>query len=93
VRYSVLDDERLDPFRMGQRHSKTNGAAVIMHVKSKTREPERFGEVIHDLGDVIERIREFLRIRPIAVSKAWIIRRHKMKAIRKPSEERLEHSR
>src|SRR5207253_8428918 len=75
---------------MSQRHSKTNRAAVILHVKSKTREPERFGEVIHDLGDVIERIREFLRIRPVAVSEAWVIRRNQVIATGKPREERLE---
>ena len=59
MRHSVLNDERLDPVRMSQGHAKTNGAAVILHVKRVARESERFGEVIHDLGVVIERIREF----------------------------------
>src|SRR5437764_482037 len=35
VRHSVLDDERLDPLRMGQGHAEANGTAVILHVKSK----------------------------------------------------------
>ena len=93
MRHSVLDDQRFDPLRMRQHHAKTNGAAVILHVKRVVREPERLGEVIHDLGDVIERIREFFRVRPVAVSEARIIGRDKVIAIGKPGEERLEHSR
>ena len=93
VRHSVLDDESLDPVRMRQGHAKTHGAAVILHIKRVAREPECFGEVIHDLGDVIERIREFFRVRPVAVSEAWVIGRDKVIAIGKPGEERLEHPR
>src|SRR5438552_13944423 len=72
---------------------KPTGPAVILHVKRVAREPERFGEVIHDLGIVIERIREFFRVRPVAVSKAGVIGRDKVIAIGKPGEERLEHPR
>ena len=93
MRHSVLDDESLDPVRVGQGHPKTHGPAVILHVKRVAREPERFGEVIHDLGVVIERIREFFRVRPIAVSKARVIGRDQVSAIGKPGEERLEHPR
>src|SRR5207237_3698017 len=93
VRDRVLNNESLYGLWMRNHHAKTDGTAVILHVKRVTREPERFGKVIHDLGDVIERIREFLRIRPIAVSEARVIGRHKVIAIRKPGEERLEHSR
>src|SRR6266702_1154311 len=78
---------------MRQSHAKTNRDAVILHVKSKTREPERFGKVIHDLGVVIEGIREFFRVRPVAVSEARVIGRDKVIAIGKPGEERLEHPR
>jgi hypothetical protein len=46
--------------------------------------------VIHDLGDVIERISEFFRVRPIAMAEARVIGRDKMIAIGKPREERLE---
>jgi len=49
--------------------------------------------VIHDLGVVIERIRECLRIRPVAVSESRVIGRDKVIAIGKPGEEGLEHSR
>ena len=49
--------------------------------------------MIHDLGDVIEGIREFFRVRPVAVSEARVIGRDKMIAIRKAGEERLEHPR
>ena len=93
VRHSVLDDESLDPLRMGQSHAKTHGAAVILHVQRVAREPERLGEVIHDLGVVIERIRECFRVRPVAVSEARVIGGDKVRAIGKPGEERLEHPR
>ena len=73
--------------------AKAHGAAVILHVKRVAREPERFGEVIHHLGVMIERIREFLRVRPVAVSEARVIGRDKMIAIGKPGKERLEHPR
>src|SRR5436305_322170 len=78
---------------MSQGHAKTNGAAVVLHVERVARESERFGEVIHDLGNMIERIRESFRVRPIAVSKARIIGRDKTIAIGEPGEKRLEHSR
>src|ERR1017187_2572005 len=62
---------------------KTHRAAVILHVKRVAREPERFGEMIHDVGEVIERIREFVQVWPVAVSEAWIIGRDKVIGIRK----------
>jgi hypothetical protein len=93
VRDRVLDDESLRPFWVCQYHAKANRAAIVLHIKRVLRHPERFGEVIHNLGDVIEGIREFFRVRPVAVSKAWVIGRDKVMAIRKPSEERLEHPR
>src|SRR5467141_2549040 len=37
VRDSILDDEALDSTRMGQRHSKSHWAAVILHVKRVAR--------------------------------------------------------
>ena len=42
---------------------------------------------------VIERIREFFRVRPVAVSEARVIGRDQVIAIGKPREERLEHPR
>ena len=49
--------------------------------------------MIHDLGVVVERIRECFRVRPVAVPEARIIGRHQVIAIGKPCEERLEHPR
>src|ERR1700722_14900714 len=49
--------------------------------------------MIHDLGVVIERIREFLRVRPIAMSEARVIRRDQVITIGKPGQEWLEHPR
>jgi hypothetical protein len=72
---SVLDDERFGSLRMGQAQAKTHRATVILHVKRIAREPKRFGEVIHDLGVVVERLRDFLRVRPVAVCEAGLIAR------------------
>ena len=74
-------------------HAKTHGPAIILHVERVAREPQRFGEMIHDVGVVIERVREFLRIRPVAVSEAGVIGRDQVIAIGQPGEERLEHPR
>ena len=49
--------------------------------------------MIHDLGEVIERIRELFGVRPVAVSEARVIGRDQVIAIGKPGEERLEHPR
>jgi hypothetical protein len=42
---------------------------IIVPIKGVAREPKRFGEMIHDLGVVTESVREFFRVRPVAVSK------------------------
>ena len=80
-------------YRMGQGHAKTHGAAVVLHVKRVAREPKSFGEVIHGFGDMIERVREFFRVGPVAVSEAGVIGRDKVIVIGKPGKERLEHPR
>ena len=87
----VLNNESFYALRMRKCHAKTDRAAVILHVKRVAREPERFGEVIHDLGQVIESVREFFRVRPVAVSEAGVIRSDKVKSIGEPGEKRLEH--
>ena len=93
MRHSVLDDQGLDPLRVGQGHPETHGAAVILHIKRVVRDAQRFGEVVHDLGVVIERVGELLRVRPVAVAKARVVGRDEVIAIGKPGEERLEHPR
>src|SRR5579862_5506908 len=42
---------------------------------------------------MIERVGEFLGVRPVAVSEPWVIWRDQVVAIGKTNEERLEHSR
>ena len=49
--------------------------------------------IVHDVGQLIERIGELFRVRPVTVSEARVIGRDKMIAIGKPGEERLKHSR
>src|SRR5579871_5924703 len=93
VGYRILDDESFDSLRVGQDHAKADGATVILHVEVEAGETERFGEVIHYFRDVIEGVRELFRVRPVAVTEAWVIGRDKVIAIGKTGEERLEHSR
>src|SRR5436190_22863000 len=88
---SVLNDESFQALWVGKCQAKTDRATIILHVKRVARESERFGEVVHDLGQVIESVREFLRVRPVGVPKARIIRSDKMKSIREPGEKRVEH--
>jgi hypothetical protein len=92
VRHRVLHDESLDPLGMRQSHAETHRSAVILHVQRVARESQRFGEVIHDLREVIEGVGELFRVWPVTVSKAGKIGRNQMIAIRKPGEERLEHT-
>src|SRR3954447_9322468 len=73
MRYRVLYDERLDSIRMGQSYSKTNRAAVVLHIERVVREPQRFGESGHNPGVMIERVREFLWVRPATVSEARVV--------------------
>jgi len=93
VGHGILGDEAFDALWMGEDHAKTNRSAVVLHIKAEVRRPERFCEVIDDLGDVVECVREFLRVGPITVAEAWIVGRDEMIAIRQPVEQRLEHAR
>ena len=93
VCYGVLNDESFDSVRVSQDHAKADGATVILHVEGEVGQTERFGEVIHDFGNVIEGVRESFRVRPVAVTEARVIGRDKVIAIGKTGEERLEHSR
>src|SRR6202021_668163 len=79
--------------RMGQSHAKTNGATVVLHVKREALESESFGEVIHDLGVVIERVRELPRVWPVTVSEARVVGCNQVEAIGETAQERLEHAR
>lgn len=60
VRHAVLHDQRFHALWMRQCHPKTDRHAVVLHVKGITREPKRFGEMIHDFRDMTERVRRFL---------------------------------
>src|ERR1700690_359759 len=78
---------------MLQRHAKADGATVVLHVKGIAREPERLGEMVHGLSQMVEGVCEFPRVRPVTVSETRIIRRYQVVAIGKPCEKRFEHPR
>src|SRR4051812_43677258 len=86
----VLNNDRVEAFRVREDHPETNGAAIIVQVKRVTRQPERFREMIHGLGDVIERIGIVFWIGPVALSEAGIVGGHEMKAIGQTGEKRFE---
>src|SRR4051812_35236463 len=78
---------------MRERHTKTDRAAIVLHVWRVAIETERLGEVRDDLRIMVERVRERLGIRPVAMSEPWVIRRYEVIAIGQPCNERLEHPR
>ena len=47
--------------------------------------------MIHDVGEVVERICECFRVRPVTVAKARIVGRYQVIAIGEPREQGLEH--
>jgi hypothetical protein len=77
----VLHDQRLDSFRMRQDHAKADGAAVVLHVKCVARESQGFSELVQYFGVMIERVCKPLRVRPVTMSEAGIIRRDQMEAV------------
>ena len=93
MRDSVLDDQRLNPIRMRQGHSETDGTPVVLHVQRIAFETERLSELADDLRVVIKRVGERLRIRPLAVAEPRVIRCDQVILIGQPCEERLEHAR
>jgi hypothetical protein len=93
VGHGILDDESFCALGVRQDHAKTHRAAVVLHVKRVSREPNCFGEMIHGFGDVIEGVCEFFRVWPVTMSEAWVVGRDQVIAIRKAGEKWLEHSR
>jgi hypothetical protein len=89
---SILNNESVDAFGMGEDHAEADGPAVVLHIKMVARQTESFGEVGHDFGDMVEGIGEFFRVGPSAVAEAGIVGRDQMIAIRKAGEERFEHA-
>jgi hypothetical protein len=57
------------------------GPPVVLHIQGVARESQRLSEMVDDLGITIERVRELLRVRPITVPEAGIVRRDQMVAV------------
>ena len=72
--YRILDDESLHPLGMCQCHAKANRATVVLHVERVARQTQRLGEIVHDRGDVVKGVGELLRVGPVTVSEAGIVR-------------------
>jgi hypothetical protein len=68
--------------------AKADGAAVILHVQGIARKAERVGEVIDDLGDVVESVCELFWVGPVTVAKAGVIGGDEVIAVGEAREER-----
>ena len=78
-----------DAIGMNQGHAKPYRAAIILHVECVARDPESFGEMIHDLRVLVEHIGECFRIRPVPVAEAWVIGLEQVITIGQPGEKWL----
>lgn len=65
VSIPVLRNESSHPLRMCQREPQTDWRTVIEEVDCIAVETNRLGELVGDLGDVLERVGELLTIRRI----------------------------
>ena len=92
MRHGILNDKPLDTFRVCQDHAKAHRSAVVLHVQRVARYRERLSEPSHDLSVAVERVREFLRIRPIAVAESRVVGRYEVVTIGKSIEQRHEHA-
>src|SRR5579863_1897476 len=78
---------------MCQYHAKADRTTIVLLVEGVARESERLGKMVHYFGVVVECICELLRVRPVTVTEAGIIRRYQTIAIGQAREERLKHPR
>src|SRR6202012_3069785 len=78
---------------MRQSHPKPYWTSVVLHVKRVASQAESFRKVVDDAGDMVEGIVELLRVGPVAVAVAGIVRRDQMVLISEARQQRLKHSR
>ena len=88
---SILNDQSVYAFWMRQCHAKANRGAVVLHVEGVVAKPERFREVNHNLGVVVESVREALWVGPIAVAESRVVWRNKMEVTGETRKEGVEH--
>ena len=80
---SILDDQRLNPFRMRERKAKADRAAIVLHEENVAMQIESHRELIHDGRQMVESVREGSRVRRPAMTEAGIVRRDQMVAVGK----------
>src|SRR4051812_13109688 len=78
VRGCVLDDEGADAFRMGERHAKANGSAVVLHEQNIARDAELRCEFIHHAREIVERVFEGRRGGRAAMAETGVVGRYEM---------------
>jgi hypothetical protein len=72
---------------MRQSEPEAYRSAIVLQLQRVALKMKRLREAFHNLGDVIERIGELLRRRPVAVSESRIVGRNQMKSIAEPREQ------
>src|SRR5260370_697020 len=81
MRHGILNDQRLNALRVGKSQPKANGPAIVLHVEAIMRQAERLGNMLHHCRNVVEGVREFCMISPIAMAETRIIRRNQVIAV------------
>ena len=93
MRHGVLDNDRLHALGMGNRQAHADRTAIIIVVQHIAVQSELLGEIIDDLGQMIEGVMKPGCGRRIAFAEAWIIRRNEMIAVGQQRDQRREHPR
>lgn len=70
----VLDHESLHPLRMRQCHAKTNGSTLVLHIQRVVGQTKRLCKALDHLSNVVKRVVELFRVRPVAMTVAGIVR-------------------
>src|SRR6266566_832791 len=71
MRHGILNDQRLNALRVSKSQTKANWPAIVLHVEAVMRQAERLGKMLHHGRNVVEGVREFCMIRPIAMAETW----------------------
>src|ERR1700678_1348957 len=78
---------------MRKDHAEAHRAAVVLHIECVTLNSERLRESANDASEAVKGVVELLRVGPVAVPEAWVVRRDQMIVVCQPLKKRLKHTR
>jgi len=64
MRNGVLNSHRLHLFRMNKSHTKSNGAAIVLHEEGVPIQLQLAGDVLHQLCKMVECVGKLSGMRP-----------------------------